>query len=267
MNAPAAVEPSATVNLLWTGGWDSTFQLLRLLLIHGRHVNPFYLQDATRPSTAIEIQTMDRIRDRLASVYPQTRQLLAPTRLFKVSELAEDHEINSAFRASVKQAFMGSQYAWLARFCRQQHITDMELCIHRDDKAHAAIEQYVVEDVAPGGYRTYRFDPQYSHTGQYTLFGGFSFPLFEMSKLDMAAVNDERGWKDLMHMTWFCHRPGKDQQPCGRCNPCLYTIEEGLGWRIPMGRRVTSAAYRIFVRPLKSPAKAILQRLQARSGD
>ena len=253
----------AAAHLLWTGGWDSTFQLLRLLLLQRRSVVPFYLLDATRPSTEVEIATMRRIRERLAQLHPHTRDLLAQTRFFKVSDLAEDSGIEQAFRRSLQQAFMGNQYAWLARFCRQQGIDDMQLCIHRDDKAHAVIEPFVIRVAEDDGESTYRFDPNFADTDQYALFGRFSFPLFETSKLDMARVAGEYGWNDIMHMTWFCHRPRKDQQPCGRCNPCLYTIEEGLGWRIPASSRMTSAVYRTFVHPFKAPAKALLRRLHA----
>ena len=64
------------------------FQLLRLLLIYGRPVTPFYLMDPTRSSTQVELKTMQRIRDRLVKEYPQTGELLLPTRLFDVAELA-----------------------------------------------------------------------------------------------------------------------------------------------------------------------------------
>lgn len=262
MNTVAGVDRTAA-HLLWTGGWDSTFQLLRLLLLQRRPVVPFYLVDATRPSTDVEIATMRRIRERLVRDHPHTGDLFAQTRFFKVADLAEDATIDQAFRRSLHQAFMGNQYAWLARFCRQQGIDDMQLCIHRDDKAHAVIEPYVIRVAEPDGETTYRFDPNFADTDQYTLFGRFSFPLFETSKLDMERVAAEYGWNDVMHMTWFCHRPRRDQLPCGRCNPCLYTIEEGLGWRIPTSSRMTSAVYRTFVHPFKGPAKALLRRLQA----
>jgi 7-cyano-7-deazaguanine synthase in queuosine biosynthesis len=255
----AAADGSA--NLLWTGGWDSTFQLLRLLLLHRRRVVPFYLVDPKRPSTRVELATMDRIREKLAAMDPQTIDLLAPTQCFQVDDLAPDPDIEAAFAASAQEAYMGNQYAWLARFCQQRDISDMQLCIHRDDKAHHAIEQFVYRDSTDGA-TTYRFDPQFADTNQYRVFRYFSFPLFETTKLEMARVAAEQGWEELMHMTWFCHRPRRNQQPCGRCNPCLYTIDEGLGWRIPASSRMTSAIYRTFVRPLKAPAKALLERLR-----
>jgi hypothetical protein len=260
------IERAAT-RLLWTGGWDSTFQLLRLLLQQRRPVVPYYLVDAGRPSTDVELATMERIRQHLAELHPGTRTLLAPTRTFDVAGLAPDPAVEAAFGRLLESSFMGGQYTWLARFCRQQAIDDMQLCIHRDDKAHAVIEPFVIRVAEPDGSSSWRMDPNFCTTDPdpCLLFGRFSFPLFETSKLEMSRVAEERGWTGLMHMTWFCHRPGRDRQPCGRCNPCLYTIEEGLGWRIPAGRRATSAVYRAFVRPFKAPAKALLQKLHART--
>lgn len=50
------------IKILWTGGWDSTFQLLRLLFLDKQPVEPYYLIDEERPSTGIELLTMKRIR-------------------------------------------------------------------------------------------------------------------------------------------------------------------------------------------------------------
>jgi 7-cyano-7-deazaguanine synthase in queuosine biosynthesis len=256
-NAPA-------VKLLWTGGWDSTFQLLRLLLEFQRPVVPFYLADDTRASTRVEIDTMARIRERLALDYPHTRELLSATQIFHVSDLQADADVESAFDQAVQRRFMGNQYAWLARFCRQQKIDDIELSIHLDDNAHAVLARMVVPTQSSDGYPSFRLSDDCRNSEEYQLFHYFSFPLFNTSKLEMARIASERGWNDIMHMTWFCHRPTRDQQPCGHCNPCLYTIQEGLGWRIPVGRRMLAVPYRLFVRPLKAQAKAFRRHLQAR---
>lgn len=252
-------------HLLWTGGWDSTFRLLELLLEQGRVVQPHYLEDPSRPSTAIEIETMALIRGTLALQHPRSRELLLPTQFHRVWELPDDPGLDAAFAQARASAFMGDQYAWLARFCRVQHLPGLELCIHRDDKAHAVLERFVVAD-GEGEARTWRCDPARAGSAEHTLFGDFAFPLFDSSKLDMARRAREQGWHGLMAMTWFCHRP-RDGQPCGCCNPCLYTIEEGLGWRIPRRRRAISALYRVFVRPLRPLAKAVLQRFNGREGD
>ena len=62
---PRTAQAGPCVNLLWTGGWDSTFRLLQLLLLHRVAVAPHYLEDPTRASTQIELETMARIADQL----------------------------------------------------------------------------------------------------------------------------------------------------------------------------------------------------------
>jgi hypothetical protein len=263
-NVKAAMEHNADneqTNLLWTGGWDSTFHLLQLLTVHRRRVRPFYLIDSNRPGTGVELKTIRTIKDRLFMEYPYTRELLQPGYYFAVEDLRPDPEITGAFQATLQEKRIGSQYEWLARFCRQNSMRDLELCIHRDDKAHRVIEQLVSKcDTYP--YTTYRMEPRHKFAKEYLLFGNFNFPIFNLSKLEMAAIAEEQGWKDIMEMTWFCHRPNRDLKPCGRCKPCIYTIEEGLGWRLPLRSR---AAY-FFQNRIVWRLKSRLMRSAKRSG-
>lgn len=237
------------VNLLWTGGWDSTFQLLRVLLINRCPLVPHYLRDPARPATDVEIVAMERIRERLFDAYPHTRDLLRPTRIATVAQLPADPGLAEAYQGAFRQRLLGDPYERLARLCKHLRLTDMELCIHHGDKAHAVLDRQVVESVSRGGYRTWRMDPRSRHTREHALFGNFSFPLFDRNKVQMAGIARKRGWNAIMQLTWFCHEPTRDMQPCGRCASCLHTIEEGLGWRIPFENRMTSALYRTFVQP------------------
>src|SRR4051794_16587124 len=100
---------SPCVDLLWTGGWDSTFRLLQLLLLHRVPVVPHYLEDPTRASTQIELRTMARIGEHLGEAYPYTRELLQPLRIVAVADVAGDPEIAAALRDIRKRSFIGSQ--------------------------------------------------------------------------------------------------------------------------------------------------------------
>jgi hypothetical protein len=229
------------IHLLWTGGWDSTFQLLRLLLTDRRPVIPFYLIDPERPSTGKELQTMKRIKERLFKDYPHTRELLHPSRYFAAADVAPDAEIAAAFEAAREKNPLGIQYDWLARFCRQNDILDMQLCVHRDD--HARIT----------------FRPARSQAGPAdALSRWFSFPVLELSKLDMARISTRQGWDPIMQQTWFCHTPKRGNVPCGKCSPCRYVIKEGMGWRIPEHVRRPAPAWKRRLRPLNSFVKKIL---------
>jgi hypothetical protein len=254
-------EETETVKLLWTGGWDSTFRLLQLLLLDRRFVQPYYLIDARRPSIGAEIRAMSDIKNLLFKEHQGTRDLLRPTEYTEVTDILPAPEITEAYRTIVESSFIGSQYDWLARFCKQKGTGDIELCIHRDDTARAVLAPYLEGQT---GCRVVCS----STTGDvpeqvYALFRYFRFPMFGLSKLDMAATVQEQHWTALMDMTWFCHRP-RGGKPCGMCNPCLYTQAEGLGWRIPLSRRAASRFHRMVLRPVRRTTKAVREQFKHR---
>jgi 7-cyano-7-deazaguanine synthase in queuosine biosynthesis len=219
------------VKLLWTSGWDSTFQLLRLLLFEKKPVQPYYLIDDNRASHKAEIIAMDKIRQKLNELYPYTKDLLLPTEYYRVSEIAPDSDISEAFKRLTKNTFMGIQYEWLARYLSQFNIKNIQLGIHKDDKAN------ILRNKNEEG------------TDEQKIFGYYTFPLMGVSKLKMQETSKEQGWDNIMEMTWFCHKPKKNN-PCGKCNPCRYTIEEGMARRIPLFRR-TLGYIKIIKRKIK----------------
>ena len=111
-----------TVNLLWTGGWDSTFRLLQLVLEHRRRVQPCYVIDTGRRSLGIELKTMDRLKRLLFRDHPHTRELILPTRYAHVADLKPDPEITEAFQAVHAATNVAVQAEWLALFCRERGI-------------------------------------------------------------------------------------------------------------------------------------------------
>ena len=255
-----------SVKLLWTGGWDSTFRLLQLLLHDRVHVVPYYLEDRTRPSTDTEIDTMARISERLREEFPHTRELLQPMLRAAVTDIAVDEDIAIALREIRRKSFIGSQYAWLPAFCRAHGLEGMELGVHVDDKVQALLRGFVVEVDHPAGFRSVRVDPACAGTPEHTLFGAFGFPLFRVDKRGIERESRTAGWDGIMEMTWFCHRPVRGK-PCGLCAPCVYTIEEGLARRVPGPRRVLSFFYRNFVLPWKGPLRQLRYGLRGHLGE
>lgn len=261
--SPGASPQGPPVNLLWTGGWDSTYRLVSLLLQHRRAVVPYYLIDTTRPSQAAERDAMERIRAKLGEDWPHTRGWLAPTEFAAVGDVPPDAEIDGAFQRIVRRQFIGNQYAWLARFCRRRGLRDLELSVQKTAHgAYVLLRDFVVPATTPWGATTYRLADAHRGADEHTVFGCFTLPLFETTKLEMARTVDARGWGPVMGLTWFCHRPAANGRPCGICNPCLYAIEQGFGWRISPRRRALSAVYRATVRPLKLTAKKLRHRLE-----
>ena len=218
---------SQATKLLWTGGWDSTFRLLQLLLVEQRPVQPYYVLDRLkrRPAVPAERQAMSRIRELLEERHPDASSRLYPTVECPYADIAANAQITNAFERCLTFGFIGGQYEWLAKFCAERAISEMELSIHRDDKARELIADII------DASRT-KLDHAFAADPRYELFKYFRFPLFDTTKEQMRAAARTAGFEELMHLTWFCHRPIKGE-PCGVCNPCIYTIEEGLGDRVP----------------------------------
>lgn len=251
------------VKILWTGGWDSTFQLLKLLLSEKRRVEPYYLIDEDRRSTGTELLAMKRIRLRIQELNEPVAALILPTKFFSVSEIPTFTKITQAYEKIKLSRFIGGQYDWMARFCEDQGISGLQLCIHEDDKA--AVVVLPIVSAPQHNKLSFKVDYRYSGTSEYSLFKYFEFPILKLTKTDMAQIIKEHGWGQIMEMTWFCHNPIKGK-PCGRCNPCKYTIEEGLGWRIPIHRRIMGSVYRLSIQPAKNLVKEVLITLRQSKG-
>ena len=49
------------VEILWTGGWDSTFRIVELSRMDGVVIQPIYVEDKKRGSVPYELKAMDDI--------------------------------------------------------------------------------------------------------------------------------------------------------------------------------------------------------------
>ena len=223
---------SAAVPLLWTGGWDSTFRLLELLLQDQRTVQPYYLVDRLhyRPSVPAEQDAMRRIRELLQNRLPIAARRLLPTVELAVTDVPQSREIKRHYEGCLKRAFIGGQYEWLASYCESLGIDSMELAIVRGGRVQSLLERLV------DASRT-KLDSRFAGDSCYELFKWFRFPLFDKTKQQMRAESSRVGFDEFMRLTWFCHRP-RNHQPCGVCNPCIYTIKQGLGDRVPLAGRM-----------------------------
>lgn len=212
--------------ILWTSGWDSTYRVADLLLLHRGSVEPWYVVDSERRSTKKELATLERLRVALTSMDDSVANRLLPLRAIRIEDIPADRDITARYRALTRRGHLGGQIDWLARLAKSQGIR-LEMGVHLDDNAAAFLEGqtevshegvHVVAESASDDLDIYRW---------------FAFPLLTMSKLDMQEQAAEGAFSHIMEMTWFCHFPLLDGRPCGWCNPCKYTREEGLGRRVP----------------------------------
>jgi 7-cyano-7-deazaguanine synthase in queuosine biosynthesis len=236
------------INLFWTGGWDSTFRLLQLLLKYKEVVQPYYALDPDRRSTAAELYAMRNIKRRLFTRFPDAKDLLLKTIYFDIVDISPNPAITDSLKQFQEKYYIGIgvQYDWLARFCNEKAIQGVELGIAGVVKPGKNGEMSVTELGKPwdslhammtssskGSDRVYWLDPQYQGEDEYTVFHYYRFPLWELTKKDMREISRKEGLDDIMALTWFCHNPMPSYIPCGTCVPCSVAIQDGMGWRIP----------------------------------
>lgn len=213
-----------TVKILWTGGYDSTYRVMELSRLD-LNIQPYYLSD-NRQSEKYELDSISKIMKKLQE-HAGTCCSILPLIIIGKKDRDESLSISSAYKRIYKKIFFGSQYEWLACFAKENK--GIELSIHQDDKAMEIIEKcggLVQVNMEVVG-ENYILDTSQSNEDMVLIFGDFMFPLAYKTKLDMKEDYINWGYEDIMNDTWFCHTP-HDGKPCGICNPCKYTIEEGL---------------------------------------
>ena len=115
MHSAAAHLDLQPVDLLWTGGWDSTFRLLDVVLRHHHPVQPWYVIDRERASTERELATMQTIRRALAERDAHAAALVRNSRFVERSSIHPD----AALEALYAESRLGSQYQTKGDLYRQ----------------------------------------------------------------------------------------------------------------------------------------------------
>jgi hypothetical protein len=247
---------ASTAEVLWTGGWDSTFRVLRLVLVRRVQVQPHYVVDPARPSRETELATMDRIRREVIAQRPEAEKFFLPPRVTPLEEIAPHPSITAAFECVTQRRFLGRQYEWLARYAAERSLRHLELSMEKDTNCYRAVYEFL-RPRQSNGEMIYDFDPEAPPSPERELFGRFRFPIADWTKREMREAAIEGGFDEHLENTWSCYHPGKDGQPCGTCNPCAYAMEEGLAWRFPRSSRMR---YHFSV---KRRVKSVLRRRPA----
>ena len=225
------------VKLLWSGGWDSTFRLLQLLLIEKKVVKPYYLIDPHRESFAVEINTMREIKNKLFERFPETQDRLLPTYICEIYDVKENPAITKHFQAIQEKYAFGAQYEWLAKFADEHKLYNIEMSW--EQRRHLPAKREIILPVVyPSKHPDVKIDPDI-----YEIFKFYTFPVSNIYKKDMMHIAKKSGFYDLMQLTWSCHRPTWRRRPCGLCVPCRDVMETKMGHRLPF---ISKVKYYIF---------------------
>src|SRR5690554_4350795 len=124
--ADAVPKTRSKVNVLWTGGFDSTFRILQLSKLNV-DIQPYYVYDK-RKSETYELDAIKAIKEDIL-VHPGTKASLMPLLRVKSADIAPDHELTEAYFRLNKEYSIGIQYDWLGRFSR--YVPGIELVVEK----------------------------------------------------------------------------------------------------------------------------------------
>lgn len=212
-----------TVEIFWTGGFDSTFRVLQLSRMSVK-IKPYYLSD-NRKSEQRELSAIKKITKILMDKL-ETRAEFSPLEIVDRTDRKNDNSITEAYRRLKSKNTLGTQYEWLSWFAKSHR--GIELSVEKSEGGHVrhTVGHFtLVSDETIGDY--YVLDTERSNQDVCTVFSNFHFPLVTLTKLDMKKYYLEWGCKDVMDLTWFCFTPNNGK-PCGLCHPCNQAITDGM---------------------------------------
>ena len=210
-----------TIEILWTGGLDSTFRVVQLSMLPVK-IQPYYIR-TNRKSESMELNAIEEI-SKILRQKPATRCELLPLIKIQMNERIISEEITNAYHRIKKQRHLGSQYEYLGSFATKHQ--GIEIGIENWNGFHnkfGCLTKVTSDQI--GDF--YIYDLERSPKELHVLFQNYHFPIAFMTKLEIKEKYIAWGTKDLMELTWFCYTP-IDGQPCGKCRPCILTIEAGM---------------------------------------
>ena len=199
------------VDVFWTGGMDSTFRVIQLLLTTDYLVQPHYIVRHEH-STGIEIHIMIILRRMIARKYPHIQSRFLPTIYVNEGLIPEYKDISDQIENLRKIRIVTDQYQLMANYCRKSNITNVEVALVKKAGNEDKLKLFK----------------------QCEAFNKFSYPIVNLTKKDMFKIAKEQGYYYILNKTIFCHRPHVKITPCGTCGPCNDAVMQGMGFRLPI---------------------------------
>jgi hypothetical protein len=230
-------------NLLWTGGWDSSFRLLQLTIILKKHVQPYYIFDTNRKSIIRELEAMQSIRNKITADFPDAAQKISNTIYAHKDGLEIPNEIRCHYQEFAKKYHIGSQYLWLSAFSKSFPLHGLELSIEKDNYANTWMEILAPHFISDGN--GYYLNLSAATDKKVELFSNFRFPLIDTDKSEMEKTAKEFGFYNILINAWFCHNPILGM-PCGLCKPCQLVLQSNHQHNYQMANTFIRNIFRIL---------------------
>ena len=144
-------------------------------------------------------------------------------------------EISNAFKYLKEKYTLGTQYEWFALLADAQN-WKIECGLEMSDRSKAlkaiTLEGRLVLIEDDFLQNRYCIEQKISSKELNLVLGNIILGIVDLTKKDAEVIASQKGWMDIMKVTWFCHTPIKGK-PCGMCNPCKDAMNEEMEWRMP----------------------------------
>jgi 7-cyano-7-deazaguanine synthase in queuosine biosynthesis len=222
-------------NVLFTGGWDSTFRLCQLSF-RDVEVQPVYFDGQRyydRTNWKKEMQAQDDVLALLRQKEATKAVFHDPIRLTD-KDLPKDDAFDRAFEKWSPCDLIPGQLRFLGKVAKLY--PDLEYCIEgptlkrrrqgfKKGKTHAFLEEQGFKfKFHPDGSTD--VDSSKADPDLQLLWGGLTFPILGITEQDMVPYIHRWGYEDVFAKTWTCDFGG--DEPCGVCHNCETKWASGL---------------------------------------
>lgn len=103
----ATIMPCEAHRILWTGGWDSTFRILYLVLHGSRQIQPYYLYFEMRRSSVLELEAIELIQKLFRERFPWAARRITRPIVIKIDDLPQNEELHQAYATLRNRYYLG----------------------------------------------------------------------------------------------------------------------------------------------------------------
>ena len=248
------------INILWTGGWDSTFRMVELSRMSVT-VQAVYVIDSNRKSVNNELKAMNEILT-LLKEREETKANFLPIKKINLENIPMNHEITQAYKTIHEKTKLGSQHEWLARLATEYPGIELGTEAGSTESSHI-LKAIALFGVLHNNEGKMVLDKEKSSREGMLVLGNVSFPIIDKTEQDMKRLIGQWGYEDVMKHIWFCHSP-LNGLPCGICHPCQVKIASDMDYLLPeksvkrgrryklleslFGERVANKFYNLFLK-------------------
>lgn len=213
------------IEILWSGGWDSTFMLCKLMREYDE-IQPYYIL-FHRAGEEFELKAIENILNAISShndikcnilpvAYIKQESIKIPSWLYKCWE-----------KYSVEPYTVSSQYLTFAAFAMEHKGIAVGQERFYETPGHMTRLMYEKGHMKFTDDGIGYFNLKDCQKEVYALFGNSIYPVSLFSELMMKEKIEEWGYQDIMQHIHFCYHP-INGNACGMCGPCRVKIKQHM---------------------------------------